>query len=122
LQDDLKKFVSEPPSPPQLVEVPEEGKTKAKARREVGEGDDTVVVEDRSDEDDDEEMLQDHFQLRLRFSRPGLPHVPLVQDRPTSLEASLPAPPRRPRNVVRKHVNKRLKVTETTSQEVSRLE
>jgi hypothetical protein len=29
LQDDLKKFVSEPPSPPQLVEVPEKGKTKA---------------------------------------------------------------------------------------------
>jgi hypothetical protein len=45
LQDDLKKFISEPPSPPQLVEVPEEGKTKAKERREVGEGDDTVVVE-----------------------------------------------------------------------------
>jgi hypothetical protein len=69
-------------------------------------------VEDTSDEDDDEEMLQDRFQLRSRFSRPGLPHVPLVQDRPTSLEASLPAPPRRPRN----------EVTETTSQEVSRLE
>jgi hypothetical protein len=28
-----------------------------------------------------------------------LPHIPLVQDPPTSLEASLPAPPRRPRNV-----------------------
>jgi hypothetical protein len=51
LQDDLKKFVSEPPPPPQEVEVPEEGKTKAKERREVGEGDDTVVVEDTSDED-----------------------------------------------------------------------
>jgi hypothetical protein len=24
--------------------------------------------------------LQDRFQLRSRFSRPGLPHVPLVQD------------------------------------------
>jgi hypothetical protein len=47
LQDDLKKFVSEPPPPPQEVEIPEEGKTKAKERREVGEGDDTVVVEDR---------------------------------------------------------------------------
>jgi hypothetical protein len=53
----LKKFVSEPPSPSQLVEVPEEGKTKAKERREVGEGDDTVVVEDTSEEDDDEETL-----------------------------------------------------------------
>jgi hypothetical protein len=48
LQDDLKKFVSEPPPPPpQEVEIPEEGKTKAKQRREVGEGDDTVVVEAR---------------------------------------------------------------------------
>jgi hypothetical protein len=44
LQDDLVKFVSEPVSPPQLVEVPEEGKAKAKERHEVGEGDDTVLV------------------------------------------------------------------------------
>jgi hypothetical protein len=122
LQDDLKKFVSELPPPPQLVEVPEEGKAKAKERREAGEGDDTVVVEYTSDEDDDEETLQDRFQLRSRFSRPGLPHFPLVEDRPTSLEASLPAPPRRPRNVVRKRVTKRLKVTETTSREVNHLE
>jgi hypothetical protein len=122
LQDDLKKFVSEPSSPPQLVEVPGEGKAKAKERREVGEGDDTVVVEDTSNEDDDEEMLQDRFQLRSRFSRPGLPHIPLVQDQPASLEASLPALPRKPRNVARKRVAKKLKVTETTSQEVSRLE
>jgi hypothetical protein len=120
LQDDLKKFVSEPPLPPQEVEIPEEGKTKAKERREVGEGDDTVVVEDTSDEDD-EETLRDRFQLRSRFSRLGLPHVPLVQDRPASLEASLAAPPRRPRNASRKRVAKKLKVTETTSQEVSRL-
>jgi hypothetical protein len=122
LQDDLKKFVSEPLLPPQLVEVPEEGRAKTKERREVGEGDDTVVVEDTSDEDDDEEMLQDRFQLRSRFSRPGLPHIPLVQDQPTSLEASLPAPSRKPRNVARKRVAKKLKVTETTSQEVSRIE
>jgi hypothetical protein len=61
LQDDLEKFVSESASPPQLVEVPEEGKAKAKERREVGEGDDTVVVEDRSNEEDDEETLQDRF-------------------------------------------------------------
>jgi hypothetical protein len=115
----LKKFVSEPPSPPQLVEVPEEGKAKAKERREVGEGDDKVVIEDTFDEDDDEETLQDRFQLRSRFIRPGLPHIPLVQDQPASLEASLPAPPRRPRNVARKRVAKKLKVTETTSQEVS---
>jgi hypothetical protein len=93
LQDDLKKFISELPPPPQEVEIPEEGKTKAKERREVGEGYDTVVVEDTSDEDDDEETLQNRFQLRSRFSRPGLPHVPLVQDPPASLEASLAAPP-----------------------------
>jgi hypothetical protein len=121
LQEDLKKFVSEPPPPPQEVEIPEEGKTKAKERCEVGEGEDTVVMEDTSDEDDDEEMLQDRFQLRSRFSRPGLPHVSLVQDQPASLEASLAAPPRRSRNASRKRVVKKLKVTETTSQEVSRL-
>jgi hypothetical protein len=122
LQVDLKKFVSEPSPPPQLVEVPEEGKAKAKERREVGEGDDTIVVEDTSKEDDDEETLQDRFQLRSRFSRPGLPHIPLVQDQPASLEASLDAPPRRPRNASRKHVAKKLKVTEITSQEVRHLE
>jgi hypothetical protein len=114
-QDDLAKFVSEPASPPQLVEVPEEGKAKAKERREVGEGDDTVVVEDTSEEDHDEETLQERFQLLSRFSRPGLPHIPLVQDQPASLEASLLAPPRKPRNMARKRVAKKLKVTETTS-------
>jgi hypothetical protein len=122
LQDDLKKFASEPPPPPQEVEIPEEGKTKAKERREVGEGDGTVVMEDTSDEDDDEETLQDHFQLRSRFSRPGLPHVPLVQDPTASLEASLSASSRRPRNPARKRVAKKLKVSETTPQEVSHLE
>jgi hypothetical protein len=121
LQDDVVKFVSEPASPPRLVKIPDEGKGKAKERREVGEGDDTVVVEDTSDEDD-EETLQERFPLRSRFSRPGLPHVPLVQDSPASLEASLPAPPRKLRNVAGKRVAKNLKVTETTSQEVSFLE
>jgi hypothetical protein len=114
------KFVSEPASPPRLVEIPDEGKGKAKERREVGEGDDTVVIEDTSDEDD-EETLQERFQLWSRFSRSGLPNVRLIQDPPTSLEASLPAPPRKPRNVARKRVAKKLKVTETTSQEVSSL-
>jgi hypothetical protein len=32
------------------------GKGKAKERREVDEGDDTVVVEDTSDEDDEETL------------------------------------------------------------------
>jgi hypothetical protein len=99
---------------------PEGGKAKAKERREVGEGDDTVIVEDTSDDDDDddEEMLLDRFQLWLRFSRPGLPHVPLVQDLSTSLEASLAAPPRKPRNPARKRVAKKLRVSKTTPQEV----
>jgi hypothetical protein len=51
-----------------------------------------------------------------------LPHVPLVQDSPASLEASLAAPPWKPHNPARKRVTKKLKVSETTPQEVSRLE
>jgi hypothetical protein len=115
MQNDVTKFVSDPTSPTRLVDIPEEG--KGKERREVGDGDDTVTIEDTSDEEDGE-TLQEWFQLRSRFSRPGLPHIPLVEDPPTSLEASLPAAPQRPRNVARKRVAKKLKVTETTSQEV----
>jgi hypothetical protein len=124
LQDDLKRFISEPQPPPQGIEIPKEGKAKAKERREIGEGDDTVIIEDTFDDDDDEEeeTLQDRFQLRSRFSHPGLPHVPLMQDPPASLEASLAAPPRKPRNPARKRVTKKLKVSETTPQEVSRLD
>jgi hypothetical protein len=120
MQDDLMKFVSDPASPPRLVDIPEEGKGKGKGKecREVSKGDDTVTIEDTSDEEYGE-TLQERFQLRSRFSRPGLPHIPLVEDPPTSLEASLPVPPRRPRNVARKRVAKKLKVTKTTSQEVS---
>jgi hypothetical protein len=118
LQDDVTKFVSDPTLRPRLVDIPEEGRGKAKERHEVGEGDDTVTIEDTSD-DEDGEMLQERFQLRSRFNRPGLPHIPLVEDPPTSLEASLPAPLRRLRNVARKRVAKKLKVAETTSQEVS---
>jgi hypothetical protein len=118
LQDDIAKFVSDPASPPRLVDILEEGKGKAKERRVVSEGDDTVTIEDSTDEEDGE-TLQERFQLRSRFSRPGLSNVPLIDDPPTSLEASLPAPPRKPRNVARKRVAKKLKVTETTSQEVS---
>jgi hypothetical protein len=120
LQDDLKKFISELQPPPSGIEIPKEG--KAKELREVGEGDDTVIVEDTTDDDDDDddddETLQDRFQLRSRFSRPGLPHVPLVRDTPASLEAGLAAPPRKPRNPARKRVAKKLKVSETMPQEV----
>jgi hypothetical protein len=118
LQDNIVKFFSDPAPSPRLVDIPEEGKGKAKERSEVGEGDDTVTIEDTSDEEDGE-TLQERFQLRSRFSRPGLPNILLIEDPPNSLEASLPAPPRRPRNVARKRVAKKLKVTETTSQEVS---
>jgi hypothetical protein len=116
----VKRFVSEPQPPPSGIEVPVEGKVKE--RREVGEGDDTVIVEDTSDDEEDEETLQDRFQLRLRFSRPGLPHVPLVQDPPASLEASLAAPPRKPHNPTKKRVAKKMKVSETTPPEVRFLE
>jgi hypothetical protein len=111
-------FVSEPQPPPQGIEILKEMKAKAKERREVGEGDDTVIVEETSDDDDDDVALQDRFQLWSRFSRPGLPHVPLVQDPPASLEASLAVPPQKPRNPARKRVTKKLRVSETTPQEV----
>jgi hypothetical protein len=55
------KFISESSSPPEPEEVPEEGKGKVKERREVGESDDTVTIEDTSD-DEDEETLQERFQ------------------------------------------------------------
>jgi hypothetical protein len=67
LQDDITNFVSDPTPPPQLVDIPEEGKSKVKECREVGEGDDTVTIEDTSDEEGGE-TLQERFQLRSRFS------------------------------------------------------
>jgi hypothetical protein len=60
LQDELTKFVSDPASPPRLVDIPEEGKGKGKECLEVGEGDDTIIVEDTSDEEDGE-TLQERF-------------------------------------------------------------
>jgi hypothetical protein len=71
LQDDLKKFVSGSQLPPQEVEILEEGKTKAKERREVGEGDDTVIVEDTSDEDDGEETAGS-LPAAIEVQPPGL--------------------------------------------------
>jgi hypothetical protein len=86
LQDEIAKYVSDPTPPSRLENISEE--SKVKERREVGEGDETVTIEDTSDEEDGE-TLQEHFQLRSRFSRPRLPHSPLIDDRPTILEASL---------------------------------
>jgi hypothetical protein len=106
MQDDIAKYVSDLTPPPQLENIPEEGQSKVKEHREVCEGDDTVTIEDTSDEED-EETLQERFPLRSRFSRPGLPQIPFIDDRPTSLEASLPAPPRKPCNVARKRVAKK---------------
>jgi hypothetical protein len=56
LQDDIAKFVSNPTPLPRLVDIPEEGKSKAKERHEVGEGDDTVTIEHTSDEEDGETL------------------------------------------------------------------
>jgi chromatin segregation and condensation protein Rec8/ScpA/Scc1 (kleisin family) len=95
-----------------------EGKGKANERREVSEGDDIVTIEDTCD-DEDEETLQERFQLRSRFSRAGMPNIPVIIEKQTILEASVPVSPRKPRNVARKHAVKKLRITETTSQEVS---
>jgi hypothetical protein len=95
-----------------------EGKGKSKERHEVGEGDDTITIEDTSD-DEDEETLQERFQLRSRFSRAGMPNIPVIIVKPASFEASIPVPPRRPRNATRKCVAKKLRISETTSPEVS---
>jgi hypothetical protein len=43
----------------------------------------------------------------------------LVIEKPSSLEASLPVPLRKPHNVARKRVVKKLKLLEATRQEVS---
>jgi hypothetical protein len=56
LQDDITKFISDPTPPPQHVDIPEEGKAKAKERREIGEGDDTVTIENTSNEEDGETL------------------------------------------------------------------
>jgi hypothetical protein len=117
LQDDVLKFISNLPTPPQPEDVPTEEKGKVKERREVVEGDNTVTIEDTLDDEDDG-TLQERFQLRSRFSLLGLPNIPLIVKRPTSLEDTIHAPPRRPRNVALKRAAKKLKITETTNQKV----
>jgi hypothetical protein len=49
-------FVSNPPSPPRLEDVQGEGKGKVKERRKVGEGDDTITIEDNSDDEYEETL------------------------------------------------------------------
>jgi chromatin segregation and condensation protein Rec8/ScpA/Scc1 (kleisin family) len=61
------------------------------------------------------ETLQERFQQRSRFSRARMPNIPVIVEKPTRLEASLPVPPRKPRNVARKRAAKKCKITETTS-------
>jgi hypothetical protein len=56
LQDDIAKFVSDPTPPPRLVDIPKESQSKVKEHHEVGEGDDTVTIEDTSDEEDGETL------------------------------------------------------------------
>jgi hypothetical protein len=85
-----------------------------KVRREVGEGDNTITIEDTSG-DEDEETLQERFQLRSRISRPSLPNIPFIIEKPASLEASITMTPRRPRNVPRKRAANKLKITKTTN-------
>jgi hypothetical protein len=75
LQDDIVKFVSELVSPPRLVEIPDEGKGKAKECREVGEGDDTIVVEDTSEEDV-EETLQEPLPAAVEIQPPWIAACP----------------------------------------------
>jgi hypothetical protein len=58
MQDDLTKFVSDPASPPRLVDIPEGSMGKDKEHCEVGK--DTVTIEDTSDEEDGE-TLQERF-------------------------------------------------------------
>jgi hypothetical protein len=58
LQDDIANYIFVPTPPPQLEDVPEEWKGEAKKHREVSEGDDTVTIEDTSD-DEDGETLQE---------------------------------------------------------------
>jgi hypothetical protein len=95
-----------------------EGKGKSKEHREVGEGDDIITIEDTSDEED-EETSQERFQLRSRSSRVGMLNIPIIIEKPASLEASILVPPRRSRNATRKRAVKKLGIFETTSLEAS---
>jgi hypothetical protein len=47
-----------------------------------------------------------------------MPNIPDIIEKPASLGANIPVPPRRPRNATRKRAAKKLKISETTSPEV----
>lgn len=110
----MKKYISIPPSPHGLRNK-HRGRRNPRRRNAVN-GDDAVIIEETFD-NEDEETLQQRFQLRSRFSRAGMPHIPVIE-KPSSLEASLPLPPRKPRNVARKRTVNKLKLLEATRQEV----
>jgi hypothetical protein len=106
----VKKYISVLPSPPRLEEQTQ-GKVEPKSKEccEVSEGDDDIIIEDSSD-DENEETLQQRFQLRSRFSQAGIPNIP-VNVKPSSLEDSLPVPPRKLRNVAQKRTVRKLKLS-----------
>jgi hypothetical protein len=107
LYDDLKKYISIPP--PLQLEKQTQGKAEPKVKEGcvVREDDDAIVIEDTSN-NEDENTLQQCFQLRSRFIRAGMPHVPVVE-KPYSLEKDLPPPPRKPCNMARKRTLKKPK-------------
>jgi hypothetical protein len=78
LQDDITKYVSDPTPPPQLVDIPEEGRGKAKERREVGEANDTVTIEDTSNEEDGKRFMSD-FSCGLGSADLGCPISPSLR-------------------------------------------
>jgi hypothetical protein len=77
LQDDIAKYVSNPTPSPRLEDIPEEGKSKVKECREVGEGDDTVTIEDTSDEEDGRRS-RSVFSYGPRSADLGCPISPLL--------------------------------------------
>jgi hypothetical protein len=48
-----------------------------------------------------------------------MPNIQVIIEKQASLESSIPVPWRRPHNAMQKRAAKKLKITETTSQEVS---
>jgi hypothetical protein len=51
-----------------------------------------------------------------------VPNILVIIEKPASLEAGIPVLPRRTRNATQKRAAKKLKITKTTSQEVSTMD